>query len=126
DKTGTVTTGRMSVVDVVPAGGVDRAEVLRIAGALEHASEHPIARAIAACATAETGELPAVESFSSRAGLGVTGVVDGVEAAVGRAGLVAAGSGGVPDDELVAAADAAEAAGRTPVLVAWDGGVRGV
>jgi Cu+-exporting ATPase len=125
DKTGTVTAGRMSVVDVVPAAGVDRARVLRIAGALEHASEHPIAQAIAAAAALELGELPAVESFSSQAGLGVTGMVEGHRAVVGRARLVADLSQDIPA-ELAAAGDAAEAAGRTPVLVGWDGSVRGI
>ena len=76
DKTGTVTTGKMALVDVFTAAGTDRTELLRIVGALEHASEHPIARAIAAAA-GEVGELPAVEAFTNRAGLGVEGVVEG-------------------------------------------------
>jgi len=125
DKTGTVTTGRMAVVDVVPAAGEARAEVLRIAGALEHASEHPIARAVSAAASAELGALPSVESFSSSAGLGVTGVVDGRAAVVGRAQLVADWSQTIPGD-LEAARDAAEQAGRTPVFVGWDGSIRGL
>src|ERR671920_1064773 len=77
DKTGTVTTGRMALVDVVLANGEDRPEVLRIAGALEDASEHPIARAIAAAAHDELGPLPAPEAFANRAGLGAEGVVEG-------------------------------------------------
>jgi len=125
DKTGTVTTGRMALVDIVPAAGEDRAEVLRVAGALEHASEHPIAQAIAAAATSELGALPAVESFANTAGLGVTGVVDGHAAVVGRARLVAEWSLHIPV-HVDAARQAAEAAGRTPVFAAWDGKVRAV
>jgi Cu+-exporting ATPase len=124
DKTGTVTTGRMALLDAVPAAGEDRAEVLRVAGALERASEHPIGQAIAAAAGA-AGPLPAVESFASTAGLGVTGVVEGRAALVGRAALLADWSVGVPAD-LDAARKAAEAAGRTPVFVAWDGAARGL
>ena len=86
DKTGTVTTGRMSVVGVALADGVARAELLRIAGALEDASEHPIARAVARAARDDAGALPAVEGFTSRAGVGVEGVVDGRRVQVGRAG----------------------------------------
>ncbi|HET6815662.1 MAG TPA: heavy metal translocating P-type ATPase [Mycobacteriales bacterium] len=125
DKTGTVTTGRMALVDVVPAPGEQRAEVLRVAGALEHASEHPIAQAIAAAAADTVGSLPPVESFSSTAGLGVTGVVEGRATVVGRAQLLAEWSLAEPE-ELDAARQAAEAAGRTPVFVGWDGAVRGV
>jgi Cu+-exporting ATPase len=125
DKTGTITTGRMTLLDVVPAAGQTRANVLRVAGALEHASEHPIAAAIAAGAAAEVGPLPPVESFASTAGLGVTGVVDGHAAVVGRATLLTDRSLTVPA-ELDRARQAAEDAGRTPVFAAWDGAVRGV
>ena len=125
DKTGTVTTGRMALVDVVPAPGEEGAEVLRLAGALEHASEHPIAQAIAAAASDTVGSLPPVESFSNTAGLGVTGVVDGRAAVVGRAQFLAEWAL-VEPAELDAARQAAEAAGRTPVFVGWDGAVRGV
>jgi Cu+-exporting ATPase len=125
DKTGTVTTGRMALVDVVPAPGEGRAEVLKVAAALEHASEHPIAVAIATAGVAEVGTLPGVESFASSAGLGVTGVVEGRAALVGRDKLLAEWSLVVPAD-LDAARESAEAAGRTPVFVAWDGAVRGV
>ena len=83
DKTGTVTTGKMTLTEVTVAEGVDRSEALRLVGALEHASEHPIARAIAAAAAAE-GPLPAVEGFANREGLGVEGVVDGHALIVGR------------------------------------------
>lgn len=84
DKTGTVTEGRMELVDVLPANGAARADVLRVAGALEDASEHPIARAVAAAARAEVGPLPAVQDFESRAGIGVTGLVEGRRVEIGR------------------------------------------
>jgi Cu+-exporting ATPase len=124
DKTGTITTGRMALVEVVPAAGEDPAEVLRLAGAVEHASEHPVAQAIAAAA-AQAGPLPTVDSFASTAGLGVTGVVGGRTVHIGRARLLADRSLSVPDD-LDRARRAAEEAGRTPVLAAWDGAVRGL
>ncbi|MGZ4269176.1 MAG: heavy metal translocating P-type ATPase, partial [Solirubrobacteraceae bacterium] len=125
DKTGTVTTGSMSLVDVVLAAGQERAEVLRIAGALEDASEHPIAQAIARAAREELGALPAVEAFANREGLGVEGVVDGHGAQVGRPSLLADWGLHVPA-ELDAARRAAEAQGRTAVLAAWDGAPRAV
>jgi len=123
DKTGTVTTGRMTLQAVHPAHDAD--DVLRIAGALESASEHPIATAIADAARARFGALPAVGDFASTAGLGVTGVVEGHAVVVGRAALLAEWALR-PDETLTADMDAAQAAGRTPVLVAWDGQVRGV
>jgi P-type Cu+ transporter len=125
DKTGTVTTGRMSVVDVALAHGVTRAELLRVAGAVEDASEHPIARAIAHAARDELSALPAVEGFANREGLGVEGLVDGHGVQIGRPALMAEWSLHIPR-ELDAARHAAEAAGRTAVLAAWDGAVRGV
>jgi P-type Cu+ transporter len=125
DKTGTVTTGRMSVVDVVAVPGERRSGVLRIAGALEDASEHPIAMAIATAATRDEGELPAVEDFTNREGLGVEGVVGGHGVQVGRPSLMADWSLRIPE-ELEAARSAAETEGRTAVLAAWDGAVRGV
>ena len=125
DKTGTVTTGRMTLVDVVPVDGQDRAEILRIAGAAEQASEHPIGRAIAAAAAAAEGTLPPVELFSATTGLGVAGVVEGHATIVGRARLLADRSITVPA-LLDQARTAAEELGRTPVLVAWDGQVRGL
>jgi Cu+-exporting ATPase len=124
DKTGTVTTGAMSLVEVVAAGGEDRREILRIAGALEDASEHPIARAIADAARREH-DLPTVEDFANREGLGVEGVVEGHGVQVGRPSLMADWSLRVPDD-LDAARRDAEAEGRTAVLAAWDGAVRGL
>jgi Cu+-exporting ATPase len=120
DKTGTVTTGRMSVVDV--AGHED---ALRLAGAVEDASEHPIAQAIARAARERLGALPAVDGFASREGLGVEGVVEGRGVQVGRPSLMAERGLRVPEG-LDAARRAAEAQGRTAVLVAWDGEVRGV
>jgi P-type Cu+ transporter len=124
DKTGTVTSGKMSLVDVVAAPGEDRGDVLRIAGALEDASEHPIARAIADAARRD-GELPAVEDFANREGLGVEGVVAGHGVQVGRPPLMADWGLRVPD-ELDAARRSAEADGRTAVMAAWDGAVRGL
>ncbi|MDL5486256.1 heavy metal translocating P-type ATPase [Microbacterium wangruii] len=123
DKTGTVTTGRMSVVEVVPAAGEDAAEVLRLAGAVEHASEHPIARAIADAA-GRAGDLPAVTDFRSTAGFGVTGVVGGHGIVVGRAALLEQWSVQV-DAQLTAAVNAAHERGQTAVVVAWDGCARG-
>ena len=84
DKTGTVTEGKMELASVVACSEESREQILRLAGAVEAASEHPIGRAIAAAATQETGELPPVESFRNVPGVGVTGVVDGHEVEVGR------------------------------------------
>jgi Cu+-exporting ATPase len=125
DKTGTVTTGRMQLQDVFAAPGTDRAELLRLAGALEHASEHPIARAVAAGAVERAGSLPVPESFENVAGLGVQGVVDGHAVLVGREKLLAEWAIELPR-ELSEAKAAAEAEGRTAVAVAWDGQARGV
>jgi Cu+-exporting ATPase len=100
-------------------------ELLRLAGALEQASEHPIAAAIAAAARDKVGELPAVEQFANQAGLGVTGVVDGHAVVVGRRALLADWALH-PTGELATALAAAEDAGRTAVLVAVDGELRGV
>ncbi|MEU4367713.1 heavy metal translocating P-type ATPase [Micromonospora chersina] len=124
DKTGTVTTGKMTLVDVLPAEGEDAAELLRLAGALEAASEHPIARAVADGA-AEAGPLPAVTGFANAEGLGVTGAVDGREVVVGRLRLLRERGLDVPE-EVARAATGAEAAGRTAVLAGWDGRARGV
>ncbi len=123
DKTGTVTSGRMSLHDVVATAGTARREVLRLVGALEDASEHPIARAIADAARAELGELPAVEGFANRAGLGVEGTVDGHAVAAGRPALLA-DWGLSPPVDLERARHEAEDGGRTTLVAAWDGEVR--
>ncbi|WP_412077947.1 heavy metal translocating P-type ATPase [Streptomyces xanthophaeus] len=125
DKTGTVTTGRMTLTGVHPAPGVEEHELLRLAGALEHASEHPIARAIATGAADRAGRLPVPEGFGSLPGLGVQGVVEGHAVLVGRERLLADWSITLPDG-LAGAKAAAEAEGATAVLVAWDGAARGV
>jgi Cu+-exporting ATPase len=125
DKTGTVTTGRMKLVGVATADGTDRAGALRLAGALEDASEHPIARAIAAAARDELGALPAVEGFANRDGLGVEGAVDGHGVVAGRPALLADWSMPLPTG-LEAARAEAEAAGRTAVAVGWDGAARAI
>uniref|UniRef100_A0AAU2JML5 Cation-transporting P-type ATPase B n=1 Tax=Streptomyces sp. NBC_00049 TaxID=2903617 RepID=A0AAU2JML5_9ACTN len=125
DKTGTVTTGRMTLAAVVTAAGTDERELLRLAGSLEHASEHPIARAIATAAAQRAGALPVPEGFANLAGLGVQGVVDGHAVLVGREQLLADWSITLPE-ALARAKAAAEAEGATAVLVAWDGEARGV
>ncbi|MEU3531312.1 heavy metal translocating P-type ATPase [Streptomyces murinus] len=119
DKTGTVTTGRMTLQTVYAADGEDEKELLRLAGALEHASEHPVARAVAAGAEERVGALPAVEHFENVPGRGVRGRVDGREVAVGRL------YDDVPEELALAAAEA-EREGRTAVLAGWDGRARGV
>jgi Cu+-exporting ATPase len=141
DKTGTVTTGRMALRDVVPGEGVSEAELLRVAGALEDASEHPIARAIAQGARERAAEdappLPVPEDFENLAGVGVQGTVEGRHVRIGRPPSGPAegrdGAGGGPASEravlpdgLARAKAEAEAAGRTAVAVSWDGAVRGV
>ncbi|ANS63205.1 metal transporter ATPase [Streptomyces lincolnensis] len=125
DKTGTVTTGRMTLLAVHTTHGTDEAEVLRLAGALEHSSEHPIARAVAEGALAKLGSLPTPEDFANVPGLGVQGVVDGHAVLVGRQRLLADWAMALPED-LAGAAAEAERTGRTAVSVAWDGEVRAV
>jgi Cu+-exporting ATPase len=124
DKTGTVTEGRMALVDVVTADGVDAPEALRLVGAVEHASEHPIARAIAEAAL-RAGPLPSVESFANREGLGVQGVVEGNALVVGRPALLAE-RGLELGTTLADAVGSAQAAGRTAIAAAWDGEARAV
>ncbi|MGW7055882.1 heavy metal translocating P-type ATPase [Streptomyces sp. NPDC054887] len=126
DKTGTVTTGRMELQEVHAAPGTDEALLLRLAGALEHASEHPVARAVAAGATERTGPLPGVDTFENVPGLGVRGVVEGHTVLVGRRALLAGAGVSELPRELAEAVAAGEAGGRTTVLVAWDGAARGV
>ncbi|MGP9020143.1 heavy metal translocating P-type ATPase [Streptomyces sp. BR1] len=125
DKTGTVTTGRMTLQTIHTAPDTTQTEVLRLAGALEHVSEHPIARAIADGAAARVGTLPTPEDFANIAGLGVQGIVDGHAVLVGREKLLAEWAITLPAD-LGRARHTAEAAGRTAVLVAWDGEARAV
>jgi len=124
DKTGTVTTGKMSLVEVV-TDGVEADDALRLAGAVEHASEHPIAEAIADAARSRIGTLPTVDEFQSTQGLGVQGVVDGIAVAVGREQFLA--DWGLHPTPVLAQAKAdAERAGHTPVLAGWDGQLRAV
>jgi len=125
DKTGTVTSGTMALAGVSVAEGESEDEALRLAGALEQASEHPIARAIAAAAAERTGALPAVEGFENVEGLGVQGVVDGHAVVAGREKLLAEWAQHLTP-ELAAAKAAAEAAGRTAIAVGWDGRARAV
>ncbi|MFE7889913.1 heavy metal translocating P-type ATPase [Streptomyces sp. NPDC057412] len=122
DKTGTVTTGRMTLQGVYAAEGTDEETLLRLAGAVEHASEHPVARAVAAGAEERAGRLPAVEDFTNVPGKGVRGRVEGHEVAVGR---LAENTAALPPD-LARAAEEAERQGRTAVVVGWDGVARGV
>jgi Cu+-exporting ATPase len=129
DKTGTVTTGRMALVDVLLARGEDRTQVLRLAGAVEDASEHPIAQAIASGARDEVRSLPRVEHFTTLQGLGVQGVVladrTGYEVLVGQARLLEVRGQPLPG-ELEAGKAVAEANGATAVAVGWDGKARAV
>ncbi|WP_324290823.1 heavy metal translocating P-type ATPase [Streptomyces sp. H27-S2] len=124
DKTGTVTEGRMRLAEVVTADGEDRTEILRLAGALEHASEHPIAKAIADAATEENGGLTPVTGFANHAGRGVTGTVDGRQVIAGRASWLGAEWGLEVPPALLRAQQQAERAGRTVVFAAWEGKVR--
>ncbi|QTZ94054.1 heavy metal translocating P-type ATPase [Streptomyces auratus] len=125
DKTGTVTTGVMTLTGIHLAEGASEAEVLRLAGALEHASEHPVARAVAAQAASRTGTLPTPVEFTNVPGLGVTGVVEGHSVVVGRAQLLEQRELPLPP-ALAEARAAAEARGRTAVAVGWDGAARAV
>ncbi|MEU6376670.1 heavy metal translocating P-type ATPase [Streptomyces sp. NPDC046909] len=122
DKTGTVTTGRMTLQEVYAVQGADEELVLRLAGALEHASEHPVARAVAAGAEERVGALPPVEGFENVPGRGVRGRVEGRDVAVGRLSENAAE---LPP-ELARVKEEAERGGRTAVVVGWDGVARGV
>ncbi|WP_329598477.1 heavy metal translocating P-type ATPase [Streptomyces pseudovenezuelae] len=119
DKTGTVTTGRMTLQEVHVVRDADEKQVLRLAGALEHASEHPVAQAVAVGAEERVGPLPAAERFENVPGKGVRGRVEGREVAVGRLFDV------LPA-ELARAKEEAERDGRTAVVVGWDGVARGV
>jgi Cu+-exporting ATPase len=125
DKTGTVTTGRMTLLAVHTTDTTTETEVLRLAGALENASEHPIAQAVAAGAAEKTGPLADPEDFANIPGLGVQGVVDGHAVLVGREKLLTEWAMELPAD-LARAKHDAEAAGRTAIAVAWDGEARAV
>jgi Cu+-exporting ATPase len=125
DKTGTVTTGQMTLTEVAVADGEETDHVVRVAGAVENASEHPIARAIADGARERTGPPPAVRDFVNSAGLGVQGVVDDVEVLLGRPQLLTERGNEIPG-ELVAALERAGSEGQTAVAVAWGGRARGV
>jgi P-type Cu+ transporter len=125
DKTGTVTTGKMTLTDVVTADGQDTDEVLRLAGALEDSSEHPIAQAIAKGAVQKIGTLPPVEDFANVEGLGVQGMVDGHAVLVGRTRLLDEWAQHLPVD-LERAKATAEAEGKTAVAVGWDGQARAI
>jgi len=123
DKTGTVTSGRMTLIDVVTIDGTDRDEVLRLVGALEDASEHPIAQAIANAARDLIGQLGPVDDFANLQGLGVQGIVDGHAIIAGRELLLADWAMPITA-ELKAAKDEAETLGRTAILAGWDGQLR--
>ncbi|MBP5803933.1 cadmium-translocating P-type ATPase [Microbacterium maritypicum] len=125
DKTGTVTTGKMTLVGVFTEDRTDRAELLRLAGALEDASEHPIAQAIAKGATQEVGVLPTPEDFANIEGKGVQGIVDGHAVLVGRDSLLAEWSQQL-SRELASTKARAESEGKTVVAVGWDGQARGI
>ncbi|MFD6660643.1 heavy metal translocating P-type ATPase [Streptomyces parvus] len=125
DKTGTVTTGRMTLQTTHTTDTTTQAQVLRLAGALENASEHPIAQAVATAATDATGPLPTPEDFTNVPGLGVQGIVEGHAVLVGREQLLAEWEIRLPAP-LAEAKKAAEAAGRTAITVAWDGEARAV
>ena len=126
DKTGTVTTGRMSLLEVHVAGGSDRAEALRLAGAVENASEHPIARAISNAAREELGGLPSVDDFLNHEGRGVQGTIDGGRSVLaGRPTLFSELGLTIPAALDTARSDA-ERQGRTAVVAGWDGEARAV
>ncbi|MFI7238662.1 heavy metal translocating P-type ATPase [Streptomyces cyaneofuscatus] len=128
DKTGTVTTGKMTLLAVHTAENTNENDILRLAGALEHSSEHPIAQAVATGATERLGDaspLPTPEDFANIPGLGVQGVVDGHAVLVGREQLLAEWEIRLPDGLARAKAEA-ERAGRTAIAVAWDGEARAV
>lgn len=124
DKTGTVTTGNMALLDVIAARDEQSAEVLRLAGALEDSSEHPIGRAIARAAREKIGQLPTVEGFANREGLGVQGIVESHAVTVGRR-LLADRSQQLPDN-LTGSLGQAESEGKTAVVVSWDDTARGI
>ena len=123
DKTGTITTGQMTLVDVVCVDGIAREDALRLVGAVEKASEHPIARAIAAAAENETGTLPALDEFASLPGVGATGRLGGTIVTVGREEVFRQRLVIIPG-VLKQALAAARQHGHTAVIAAWDGQAR--
>jgi copper-transporting P-type ATPase V len=125
DKTGTLTRGEMALTDTVPAAGVDEAELLRRAGAVEADSEHPIGLAIAAATSQRVGELPEVSGFEALAGRGARADIDGTTVWVGR-GKLLADAGLLLPAALEDAAERLEGDGKTAVFAGWDGEVRGV
>lgn len=125
DKTGTVTTGKMTLLEVITVPDTDRATALRYAGGLEAASEHPIAAAIVKSARAELGVLPEPADFANTEGEGVRGIIDGHAVIVGRASLLADWAQHL-DPDLAAAKDRAESQGKTAVAVGWDGRARAI
>ena len=127
DKTGTVTTGRMELIAAEPTEGVDTDDLLRLVGALENASEHPIGQAIATGASQRLdAQLPDVEGFTSTQGLGIAGVVDGHAVVAGRPGWLAQEWSQPLAPRLAQVVDAAEQEGRTVIAAGWDGATRGV
>ena len=124
DKTGTVTQGIMAVADLLPTSGIDRSELLRVAGAVEQASEHPAARAITELALNELGSLPVVEDFAGLPGLGARGVVDSRQITIGRLDLLGISEIEVPG-ELTRRCIEWEAEGQTAVFVSRDDTVIG-
>jgi cation transport ATPase len=120
----TVTTGKMSVAGVRPVDGVARADLLRYAGAVEQASEHAVAAAMSATAAAEAGPLPQADRFRALPGLGARGTVDGREVIIGREKLLTGQGMTVPPD-LATQCRTWEQAGRTAVLIGWDGAIQG-
>ena len=125
DKTGTVTTGKMTLVDVIVAPGSDRGTLLRYAGAIEDASEHPVAQAIAKAARAELGNLPTPENFTNVEGKGALGIVDGHTVVIGQESLLAERDQHL-DPDLSSAKARAQSDGKTAVAVGWDGSARGI
>ena len=126
DKTGTVTTGKMTLASVVMADGETKAEVLRLAAGAEHGSEHPIAHAVVEGAASEQLDVPAAESFLSHEGQGVQAVIDGHLVLTGRAGWLASQWGVTLPPRLAGAVTEAEQSGKTAITVAWDGSARAV
>ena len=129
DKTGTVTTGKMTLVDVIVAPGTERETLLRYAGAIEDASEHPVAQAISRGAWAELGSLPAAENFANVEGKGAHGIVDGHTVVIGQESLLADWAQHLDPEsfpEFYEAKARAESGGKTAVAVGWGGLARGI